>query len=652
MDEQFEMLRKVALKTSRLSQCNMTCTDLIRSFDALHDKSILGITDAMMQGMKKSSISQNENPPSRQEEMEHFLDLISMKKHASSKTGSLLKVRPSVVTAWAAEQRNLAIVVRISSDKNKTGLMKKVLIEKYGDLDRPEYIGAFLLEDTSDDHFFLLEFIHACHAKPLDLVVPAHIFKRESNFPQVLQPKASFYFKDSAFRATMAVDKEFPDIDKVFLHTIPISSEFASSGAKIEEWILAVYNAVRFRKISDGFQIAFAASTLHVVSSWASANYAMTDSFLKQFQSCQQKGGLKGLMVDWDLPTFERKEVEWLALRNAFERKSGWICIGPGSFRFRKPQRDWKSGHGPGESWISKSTSATDGQPVVSYKGPLAAGNWTMQQSGAGVLLKQKPSRLIVQTNLLRMSVAPFRLLLDPSKKICSRDLPSIGKYIPDNGLSEWGKGSYDSNYQPGGHWPCTDHDFVKLKSVTFKRSELDKRTLKNFRMRLSGGSIDSGRVRMYFRVGSVQEFERYNVHSLCTVIAGRDAPDIHVPAAVAGAIVLLVISTKQWRTSRNQYVSVLGARQSAEHGWWGVAVADDALLPPEGGNVSHRRLLSLRLAMLLRGVGSASCAVEAIDPVPIVQWKQWVQVNIPAYSLFGLAWCYVRCLNLRKNLD
>lgn len=181
---------------------------------------------------------------------------------------------------------------------------------------------------------------------------------------------------------------------------------------------------------------------------------------------------------------------------------------------------------------------------------------------------------------------------------------------------------------KPRGRWPVTEHDFSRLKESTALSGDWETFALDGIEMRVSEGRVVSGSVRLHLGTGAAAELAGKDVHSLCTVIAGRSAEHVRVPASAPGAVVVLVVSASQWSSddARRLYTGVLEKRPGEDDGWWGVAVADDTLLPAEGGSVSHRRLLSLRLAMLLRG---SRCKEDgAAAPRIQVQWSQWVQVS------------------------
>ena len=704
--------------------------ELIRKFESFHDKSLTSIVQVMSKNSgKELQCCESE---------EGFLACISMKFITKDKHKIPADIRSpknreyttrQSVQDWCKSSNNLAIILEIIQ-VNSEG--KKVMISKCRNQskDRLEKIAILLSSASSqdpNDQLFILKFLNASHPKPIDLVAPEHIF-REGTRMKVLHPGASFYIKDgdTIFRAFLAGNKEFPSKDKIFLHTIDTKATlFPESGRLVDEWISSVFSSARFRRVSEGFQIAFALSNFDIVSAWAAAKYPIDgesgDLFKRRFESTERT---KKDALDKDrhkvdpmveIQTKRRdsrervtKSVPWSVLQATFERFTRWTCYGPGSYQFRYPQRCWEYGHGPGEGWIGK--EGTSNEKMAGKKLEKTVDSDTNNperhtRPGEGIPSARKKGPRRPGSGNGATSALTGGVVGPRSKQLSIRDLPYVGKYIPGGGvlrssyfmraavydpgqhlsdLSDLGVDDEDStapetdsgddsdagshgdstrpapegrkmlareglkrpvgmgrkrplespgsesaaDRKPRGRWPVTEHDFSRLKESTALSGDWETFALDGIEMRVSEGRVVSGSVRLHLGTGAAAELAGKDVHSLCTVIAGRSAEHVRVPASAPGAVVVLVVSASQWSSddARRLYTGVLEKRPGEDDGWWGVAVADDTLLPAEGGSVSHRRLLSLRLAMLLRG---SRCKEDgAAAPRIQVQWSQWVQVS------------------------
>jgi len=105
-------------------------------------------------------------------------------------------------------------------------------------------------------------------------------------------------------------------------------------------------------------------------------------------------------------------------------------------------------------------------------------------------------------------------------------------------------------------------------------------------------------------------------------IYAGRDAENVMIPSAVEEQdFVLLVLSNSQWsealhRNGAKIYTAIFNKKDKAQ---FGIALVSDNLLPGNANNISHRRLVSLRIAMkLLNGVKLCTGLKKQ------VKWQQW----------------------------
>ena len=272
---------------------------------------------------------------------------------------------------------------------------------------------------------------------------------------------------------------------------------------------------------------------------------------------------------------------KWEYLRDAYESYTGWVSLGPDSFQARNRIDRWVCGG----DWNSPAGSVAANQHRTA-----------------------RPS--------------------ESSQAINLQDLPSAGKYDDRYGGARLGSpGRPPAAGGPPERRPPSSHDFEPLggprEGGAAGQTETVEETVE-VRMRGPGGEALEGRVRVLLPARAAEAWSSLArqgsaVRSLCTVIAGREAARVRLPAAAAGGgvAVLVVVSERQWAAGADVYARAL---EGPGGEWRGVAVAQDSLLP-ERCDVAHRRLLSLRLAMGMR----AACAG---GPGPALLWEQWVQAD------------------------
>jgi hypothetical protein len=399
--EYIEDLNKTALDASSLYKYCIKPQKFIRLFQDFHEK----LLKDLMQDFREDGKFPEEDCK--------FLDSISMKKLKAKNSETDMLATKECVEKWSKKQYNLAKIFIITGENAED---RQVTIETCGNEGIVRNIGVFLAKKKKvgpEDELVILKFIRGCHARPIDLVAPEHTFKGNIP-PQLLRPGALFYCKqgETRFEATLAGNREFPDIDKTFLHNIPSSSlSVGQLGGQLEEWIKAVKSSIRFRKLSDGYQIAFAMSTFAVVSSWAAANYPVHgkegDKFKRQFKSGKfpKDTSVKPFAVI-EAPSSDGRdpkpvEIEWSKLQAYYESFTDWVCFGPGSYRFRKPDRDWT----PGRDWIGSQRRVQDhsmlgieGTPAMAAASSRLAWNIRVTESQPESTSFKEPTRTSVES--------------------------------------------------------------------------------------------------------------------------------------------------------------------------------------------------------------------------------------------------------------
>eukprot|EP00802_Teleaulax_amphioxeia_P001014 Tamp_01015.p1 GENE.Tamp_01015~~Tamp_01015.p1 ORF type:complete len:1554 (-),score=269.71 Tamp_01015:534-5195(-) len=192
-------------------------------------------------------------------------------------------------------------------------------------------------------------------------------------------------------------------------------------------------------------------------------------------------------------------------------------------------------------------------------------------------------------------------------------------------------------------------HAFISLPGeddAEAVASVLELRT-ENLKMRHEGAREVSGQVHLLLSEGFFSDggaapgcWSRKQ-RSLCTIMAGRAAVDVLIPAAVGkDDLVLLVISDSQWNENKSAYIKVF-TRPDAEQ--FGILRIGDALLPLDSANLAHRRLASLRVALALlvgsmqgtvrqgsvrQGTVSYPDGSHVANVTWQIEWRQWVQMD------------------------
>jgi hypothetical protein len=528
---------------------------------------------------------------------------------------------------WIGEsQANLAITMELTGCRLK--------IEKIGNEQHPRMLVFLLIEPTPASidsspaeatRMCVIKF-KAYRAYPYHLVNSA-----PGQQVGVLQPGTVFKCTrdEYVFKACLADNKQFPETSKVLIHSIDIDRAGLESVPRKEfiTWMKDVRGTLRFRELDGAIEIAFSISTFHAASYWAYMKYPLSGDAGDYCKCWLQNPDtlpptLRGLGDGKRMIYVElldpgngiSEDFEWIHIRNCFERRSRWVSIGPGSriFRVKNLNLSWKSG---GE-WRNHSLVEEAKIAPMTVMGRPVTRNNPMRAFSAA----QPPPKSATRT------VSATKIGLD--------DLPcEESKYCDDKQESAGSKAG-ESTSEEVRQGPAIQldksHNFQSLGPNT--REQAEQRTLQGtgnyttinlsrLMIRGQGGQMMEGGVELHINHGVADDWARKaTVRSLCTVIAGRDADNVRVPAAPAGGEIalLLVVSKTQWQGATDIYLSAL---KGDDGGWRGIAVADDTLLPDMGGNVAHRRLLALRLAMLLRGAGTGG-------PLPHLRWTQWVQID------------------------
>ena len=143
--------------------------------------------------------------------------------------------------------------------------------------------------------------------------------------------------------------------------------------------------------------------------------------------------------------------------------------------------------------------------------------------------------------------------------------------------------------------------------------------------MRHAAGAVKTGSIKLVFLAKS-KLLSRSECRSFCTMLAGREPGFIMLPDKVdENDILLLVVGENQWRKDQKNYTKIFRRDDKLQ---LGIVIVDSSLIPDgSGSDVSHRRLVSMRIALqLLYGVcvfphitKDTATSVELKVP-----WKQW----------------------------
>ena len=551
--------------------------------------------------------------------VDDFLKQICMKRRKAEGTSGYAQVPEAEFNLWVNETPiDLAIFLELK-DGN-------LFVEKFGNEQVPQKIAFFLIEvsSTSTKTLYILDFVRAIRASPLHLTESSLVLRQDTRFKCTRKNECGV---DYDFSARLADNENYPHKSQMLIHDIDIERAALDRISRKEfiTWMNDVKGTVRFRELKAsngetvGIQVAFAISTFEAVSYWANAKYPLSGAegdLLKCYlqnpdtRPAKMRGdGNTSIYIEIKDPVSgERDDFEWMHLRYCFERAKEWISVGPGSRRFRQLKIESK----PGGDWrglsLEKEAAQIATMPTAMMIGDEPHGDHHAKRAFSDPSRKQSPGNM---ANVKRGAA-----LLLPN------DLPELGYLDPDSHAerSPEAKMSGQTGQRDKSHdfqRTCGDAD----ASFGLERHEC---TVPRLTMRGQGGKEMMGKVVLHFPQATAAGWmaKGCTVRSLCTVMAGRDAANVFVPAAREGddLVVLLIVSASQWNSegAAGKYLSALAGADGLCRG---IAVADDNLLPARGGNVAHRRLLALRLAMLLR--------VAALGgPVPRIEWKQWVQAD------------------------